>query len=102
MGTRFRKTKNFGPLRINISKSGVGYSVGNKYVRVTHTADGKKRTTYTIPGTGISWVETEKEKLQQQQPEEERDARSPVSTLTAWLIFIAIAVYIFWLAYFRK
>lgn len=60
MGTRFRKSKNFGPFRINFSKSGVGYSYGNKYARVTHTADGKKRTTYTIPGTGISWQETEK------------------------------------------
>ena len=57
MGTRFRKSINFGPLRVNISKSGVGYSVGNKYARITHTADGKKRTTLNMPGTGLSYVE---------------------------------------------
>ena len=57
MGTRFRKSINFGPLRVNISKSGVGYSVGNKYARITHTADGKKRTTLNVPGTGLSYVE---------------------------------------------
>lgn len=58
MGLRFRKSKKIGPFRVNISKSGIGYSFGNKYARVTHTADGKKRTTYTLPGTGVSWSET--------------------------------------------
>ena len=61
MGTRFRKSINFGPLRVNISKSGVGYSVGNKYARITHTADGKKRTTLNIPGTGLSYVDESRE-----------------------------------------
>lgn len=65
MGARFRKSKNFGPFRVNISKSGIGYSVGNKFVRVAHTADGKKRTTYTLPGTGLSWTETESKGEQQ-------------------------------------
>lgn len=67
MGARFRKSKNFGPFRVNISKSGIGYSVGNKFVRVAHTADGKKRTTYTLPGTGLSWTETESKGEQQNQ-----------------------------------
>lgn len=61
MGTRFRKSINFGPLRVNISKSGVGYSVGNKYARITHTADGKKRTTLNMPGTGLSYVDESRE-----------------------------------------
>ena len=67
MGARFRKSKNFGPFRVNISKSGIGYSVGNKFVRVAHTADGEKRTTYTLPGTGLSWTETESKGEQQNQ-----------------------------------
>ena len=57
MGTRFRKSINVGPLRVNISKSGVGYSVGNKYARITHTADGRKRTTLNAPGTGLCYVD---------------------------------------------
>ena len=56
MGFRFRKSKNFGPFRINFSKSGVGYSFGVKGYRVTKTANGRIRQTASIPGTGISYV----------------------------------------------
>lgn len=56
MGFRFRKSKNFGPFRINISKSGIGWSVGGKGFRYTKRADGKTQTTTSIPGTGISYV----------------------------------------------
>ena len=56
MGFRFRKSLNFGPFRINFSKSGIGYSFGGKGFRVTKTATGKTRTTASIPGTGISYV----------------------------------------------
>lgn len=56
MGFRFRKSIKAGPVRINLSKSGVGYSVGTKGYRVTKTANGKIRKTASIPGTGISHV----------------------------------------------
>lgn len=56
MGRRYRKSIKLGPLRINLSKSGVGYSVGNKFYRVTKKANGGMRTTTTLPGTGISDV----------------------------------------------
>lgn len=38
-----------------MSKSGVSYSWGTKGFRVTKTANGKVRTTSSIPGTGISY-----------------------------------------------
>ena len=57
MGFRFRKSINLGGgFRVNLSKSGVGYSWGTKGVRFTKTAKGTKRTTLSIPGTGISHV----------------------------------------------
>ena len=57
MGTRFRKSINFGGgARINLSKSGIGYSVGTKGARITQTANGRTRTTLSIPNTGISYV----------------------------------------------
>ena len=57
MGFRFRKSISVGKFgRINISKSGIGYSVGTKGLRFTKTATGKNRTTASIPGTGISYV----------------------------------------------
>lgn len=56
MGFRFRKSKSFGPFRVNLSKSGVGWSFGNKWFRYTKKAGGGTRTTSSIPGTGISYV----------------------------------------------
>lgn len=56
MGFRFRKSINLGPARINLSKSGVGYSFGGKGFRVTKKAGGGTRTTASIPGTGFSYV----------------------------------------------
>lgn len=58
MGLRFRKSVKMGPVRVNLSKSGVGYSVGGKGFRVTKRADGKVQTTASIPSTGISYTET--------------------------------------------
>lgn len=56
MGFRFRKSVKIGPARINLSKSGIGYSVGTKGLRFTKKAGGGTRTTASIPGTGISYV----------------------------------------------
>lgn len=61
MGLRVRKSINLGGgFRVNISKSGVGYSWGTKGFRVTKTAKGTTRTTASIPGTGISYVSESK------------------------------------------
>ena len=58
MGVRFRKSiKLGGGFRINISKSGIGYSWGGKGFRVTQKAKGGIRSTVTIPGTGVSFSE---------------------------------------------
>lgn len=56
MGFNFRKTINLGNgLKINLSKSGIGYSFGVPGVRYSQSAKGKKKMTYSIPGTGISY-----------------------------------------------
>ena len=57
MGFRFRKSVNLGGFRINLSKSGIGYSVGVKGFRVTKTARNTLRTTASAYGTGLSYVE---------------------------------------------
>ena len=58
MGLRFRKSINLGGgFRINLSKSGIGYSWGTKGYRITKTARGTVRQTISIPGTGISYTE---------------------------------------------
>ena len=57
MGLRFRKSINIGPLRINLSKSGVGVSLGVKGFRVGRSAKGKTTATVSLPGTGLSYVQ---------------------------------------------
>lgn len=58
MGMRFRKSfKLGGGARINLSKSGIGYSFGVKGARFTKKAGGGTRSTYSLPGTGISYVQ---------------------------------------------
>lgn len=58
MGYRFRKSINLGGgFKINLSKSGIGYSWGIPGLRYTKLANGRERHTYSIPGTGISYVE---------------------------------------------
>lgn len=63
MGYRFRKSINCGlGFRINISENGIGYSWGAPGYRVTHKANGGVRRTYSIPGTGWSYVEEDSKK----------------------------------------
>lgn len=57
MGFRFRKSIHLGRrFKVDLSKSGIGYSWGTKGVRFTKTAKGKKRATFSVPGTGISYA----------------------------------------------
>lgn len=58
MGFRVRKSIPLGKsgVRINISKSGIGGSVGTKGMRVTKMTNGRNRSTVSIPGAGISYV----------------------------------------------
>ena len=63
MGFRFRKSINLGGgFKVNLSKSGIGYSFGVPGYRITKTAKGTTRKTYSIPGTGVSYVQESKNK----------------------------------------
>jgi len=57
VGFRMRRSMQLMPgVRLNLSKSGIGYSVGVKGFRMSHGADGKVRRTVSLPGTGMSHV----------------------------------------------
>ena len=57
MGLRLKKSINLGGgARINLSKSGIGGSIGTKGLRYTKTSNGRTRSTMSIPGTGLSYV----------------------------------------------
>lgn len=85
MGLRFRKSKSFGPLKINVSKSGVGYSVGGKGFRVTKRADGKTQTTASIPGSGISYTSVSGE-------ENKKMAKNKSSKNAGCLVWIIVLI----------
>ena len=69
MGFRFRKSIPIGKhFRINLSKSGVGHSWGVKGARFTKTANGKNRTTLSVPGTGISYTTESKAHTSRKKP----------------------------------
>ncbi len=55
MGFSYRKSIRLGPFRINASKAGVGWSVGTRGVRTTVTPSGRRYTTFSVPGTGLSY-----------------------------------------------
>lgn len=57
MGFNFKKIFNLGKgFKTTVSKSGVGFSWGMKGFRVTKTAKGDIKNTFSIPGTGISYT----------------------------------------------
>lgn len=61
MSLRFRKSINLGHgVRLNIGKKGVGISAGVKGARVSVNSNGRKTTSVGIPGTGVSYVKSEK------------------------------------------
>jgi hypothetical protein len=58
LGFYFRKSVNFGPIRVNLSQRGVGYSVGGRGFRTGVRADGRRYTRMSIPGTGVGYHQT--------------------------------------------
>ncbi len=78
VGLRFRKSIRLGKhARINLSKSGVGYSYGTKGLRWTKKSTGGTRTTASIPGTGISHVS-------------ESPKKKPKRIVLLWILLIAV------------
>ncbi|QFG20696.1 DUF4236 domain-containing protein [Actinomadura sp. WMMB 499] len=55
MGWHYRKSIRLGPFRLNLSRAGVGHSVGARGARYTRSAHGHRYLTLRIPGTGLSW-----------------------------------------------
>ncbi len=55
MGFFFRKSLGKGPLRINLSKSGIGWSLGIPGLRFGRSAKGRNYTRASLPGTGLGW-----------------------------------------------
>jgi hypothetical protein len=55
MGFYYRKSVGIGPFRVNLSKSGVGFSVGGRGFRTGVSGTGRSYSTFSIPGTGVGY-----------------------------------------------
>ena len=55
----YRKSVNLGPFRVHLSKSGVGYSVGGRGLRVGTTPRGHKYKPFSIADAGHLFLLTE-------------------------------------------
>ena len=62
MGFLFRKSIGRGPFRINLSKRGVGFSVGVRGLRIGRSANGRNTVRASLPGTGLGWQSSSKAK----------------------------------------
>ena len=59
MGLRFHKSINICKgIKLNMSKSGVGVSLGTNGARYSLNTSGRRTATFGIPGTGLSYVKT--------------------------------------------
>lgn len=57
MGLRYRKSFKLAPgVRMTVSKSGLGYSVGRNGMRVTKSARGGLSSTVGLPGSGLRYT----------------------------------------------
>lgn len=60
MGWTYRKSMRIGPFRVNLSRSGVGYSLGGGGFRRGVSSRGRRYTSVSIPGTGLRYYKGKK------------------------------------------
>ncbi len=61
MGWSYRKSVNLGPFRVNLSKSGIGYSVGGRGFRTGVSSRGRSYRSFSLPGTGVRYYSSSKQ-----------------------------------------
>ena len=58
--SRFRRSKSLGGgFRLNLTKRGIGMSVGGRGLRRSWHSTGRRTTSAGLPGTGLSWQKVE-------------------------------------------
>jgi hypothetical protein len=86
MGWSFRRSKKIGPFRFTLGKKGVGVSVGVKGARIGVGADGRTRSSVSIPGTGLSYRATGPAHSGGHPVESDGDGHRPQRGLGPWII----------------
>ena len=85
MPIKFYRRFRAGPIRLNVSKGGISYSVGGRGAWLT-TGHGRQRVSVGIPGTGLGWY-------RQRRLPQSSASSTPASVLRSLaLIFVELAV----------
>ncbi|CAM8632986.1 Domain of unknown function DUF4236 [Burkholderiales bacterium] len=88
MGLRFQKRIKILPgLRLNVSKTGISWTVGTRGASVT-ARDGKLTGNVGVPGTGLSY----RKRLDLPDAEREEPAVTEPANRTGWLLIIVFVV----------
>jgi hypothetical protein len=67
MGLRFQRRVRVLPVvHLNLSRSGVGVSIGGRGAHVGITARGQRYSSVGLPGTGVSWREYQRKPVPRQ------------------------------------
>lgn len=101
MGLRFRKSIKLGKhFSVNLSPKGIGYSYGVKGARHSVSADGRHRTTYSVPGTGLAYTTSSSNRSsgstrtpspRRSEPTPPKNTRKSPGCLILVLLFIAVS-----------
>lgn len=99
----FRRSVGIGPFRINLSKRGIGVSVGVRGLRTGISSTGRRSTRLSIPGTGIGY---QVEHGKGDSPRARASERESIPSRTAatsrsflrLLLFVGLIGFIVWMA----
>lgn len=105
MGWNFRRSVSIGPFRMNFSKSGIGYSVGMRGLRLGRDAKGRKYSSVSVPHTGIyrrDYYSSPKQQVVPQQQLPQRVPQQPTPGIqwgsivrSPWLVYTGAGVLLY-------
>jgi hypothetical protein len=102
MGLRFqRRIKILPGLSINLSKSGIGFSVGARGFHAGIDAKGRRYTSASLPGTGLSWRGYRKTGLRRLNPPVSGGQPQLQSARSGAAGWVAIAIVILFISLYR-
>jgi hypothetical protein len=96
MGFRFGKSINLGGgARVNISKKGIGASIGGGGFRVAKKAGGGTRTTASIAGTGVRYQKDSSSSKSQPKSRANVKAKTPFKLFSILLKIMSVIMFAF-------
>ena len=92
MGFLFRRSIRIGPVRLNISRRGIGASIGVRGLRTGVSSTGRRYTRVSLPGTGLGYEHTHQASPEAEPRPEPSPAEDAADEATlGWLAVLTLA-----------